>query len=94
MTVVKGVDTGDLTGNAYFDVSQNGTLVYVGKAQGRRSVVIVDRQGQSKAVSMPESEVQEVHVSSDGHRVATVTDGVINIVDLERGMAEGQGRDR
>jgi serine/threonine protein kinase len=86
VTVVKGTDTDrSNNGNAFFDVSQNGTLVYVRKERGRQSVVIVDRQGQAKPVSMPESQVQEAHVSPDGHRAATVTEGVVHIVDLERG---------
>ena len=86
VAVVKGVDTDrNNAGGAFFDVSQNGTLVYMGKERGRRSVVIVDRQGQSKPISMPESEVERANVSPDGHRAATVTEGIINIVDLERG---------
>ena len=87
VTVVKGTDTGTDNGDARFDLSQNGTLVYVRKEQGRQSLVIVDRQGQSKPISMPEGEFDQVRLSPDGRRAAVRVDAQLKIVDLERGTS-------
>ena len=85
MTVVKGVDIGARGGDAAFDVSANGTLAYVRKEEGRRALVIVDRHGQAKRVPVPEGNLAEFRLSSDGRRVAVIASFSLGIVDLERG---------
>ncbi len=84
-TVVKGVDIGSSGGDARFDVSQSGTLAYVRKETGRRSLVIVDQHGQATGVPTPEGEFDGVRVSPDGRRVAVMANLVLTIVDLDRG---------
>jgi hypothetical protein len=85
VTVLKGADTGTDDGDARFDLSQNGTLIYVRSEQGRRSLAIVDRQGQSNPVSMPAGEYYLTRLSPERRRAAGVANFQLKIVDLERG---------
>jgi eukaryotic-like serine/threonine-protein kinase len=65
---------------AQFNVSENGTLVYVpgpattsGSAT-RRTLVVIDTQGRTRPLPMPAAPYSTPRVSPDGRRLAVVTD--------------------
>jgi tRNA A-37 threonylcarbamoyl transferase component Bud32 len=61
------------TGTAEFDVSRDGTLVYVssgGTSDAPRTVVWVDRQGREEPVPAPARPYTEMRLSPDGTKVA------------------------
>lgn len=60
------------TGSAEFDLTSDGTLVYVrgGLQASPRTLVWVDRQGREEAIQMPARAYQYLRLSPDGTRVA------------------------
>jgi serine/threonine-protein kinase len=71
------------TGN--FDVSTNGTLVYVpssnGSAVGQRVIVVVNRNGKSDPVRLPPGSYDNLRVSKDGKQLAlTTSDDGLNTI--------------
>ena len=101
--VLQGVST-NLEGGAMYDVSANGTIVYLtGQSVGaRNSLVWVDMQGKTTPISATKREYQTPpRLSPDGRRVAVsiITDGNTDlwIQDLERDtltrLTFNEGRD-
>ena len=85
-TVLEGVDIGTAVGDARFDVSETGTLVYVPANSVQRRLVTVDRQGQvTRSSLLPEAEYDELRLSPSGRFAAVVSKEKLSIVDLERG---------
>jgi eukaryotic-like serine/threonine-protein kinase len=66
------------TGVAEFDISRNGTLVYVaggGASDAPRTLVWVDRQGQEVPISAPPRPYSTLQLSPDATRVAVEIEG-------------------
>jgi len=80
--LVQGVLRADATrtGESNYDVSENGTLVYVAGdvAAVERTLVWVDRTGREEAIPAEPSAYQHPHISPDGMRVATSITGSDN----------------
>jgi len=87
--VLEHVDQGDMSGNARFDISQNGTLAYVSANRKDRLLSIVDALGRVTATRAPAKAYNQVSLSPDGHRVAAIASdsGTLLILDLDRGTA-------
>jgi eukaryotic-like serine/threonine-protein kinase len=66
--------------SSYFDVSRDGTLVYVPGplVAGPRSLLWVDRMGREEAITAPPRAYEHPRISPDGTRVA------LDVVDEER----------
>ncbi len=78
-----------LFGEALFDLSETGTLVYGGGVPGTRSLVWVDRDGREEPVDAPAGSYVTPRLSSDDGRVAVdrtdAGDSNIWVRDLARG---------
>ena len=76
--VVEGVPRSETTGLAHFDVSSNGSLIYLpGPIEGgaaTQSLAIVDRAGAGKPLALPQGSYLFPRVSPDGKRIAFSTD--------------------
>ena len=90
--LVQGVARATFTGGANFDVSETGSLVYLGGSAGAgaaRSLVWVDREGREEPLATPVLPYGTPSVSPDGTRVAVDVlgpeDQNIWIHDLSRG---------
>ena len=69
-------------GAGAFDVSKDGTLVYLSSGTGRfmQRVVWVDRSGNTEAIDLPERDYQEITLSPDGQQaVLGMAEGTINL---------------
>ncbi len=81
-------------GAAKYDVSANGTLVYVtgGQAQGQRGVLAwVDREGREEPIGVPPQNYVYPRLSPDGTRIAVdvrEAEEDLWVWDLERGRME------
>ena len=74
------------TGSLGFQVSDNGTLVYVPADIDRMRFVSVGRDGSELPLALPPGAYGNPRVSPDGHRVAVARDGtVVESIDLVRG---------
>ncbi|HKC23310.1 MAG TPA: hypothetical protein VKF32_01140, partial [Thermoanaerobaculia bacterium] len=85
VAVQKGVDTGGLDGEARFDASWNGTLVYVRGFSGGQRLVSVNRRGEVARLPVAEGDFQAARVAPDGRRAVVQSNGQLRVVDLERG---------
>jgi serine/threonine protein kinase/Tol biopolymer transport system component len=92
VTVAKGVDAGGLSGDTLFDVSENGTLVYVRGVTGGRRLVTVSRSGEITRLHVAagdfpiaQGDFPAVRVSPDGRRAVMHSTGRLRVIDLERG---------
>jgi eukaryotic-like serine/threonine-protein kinase len=92
VTVEKGVDVGGLSGDARFDVSWNGTLVYVRGVRGGRRLVTVNRRGEIARLQVAEGDFPiaegdfpTARLSPDGRRAVVHSQGHLRVIDLERG---------
>ena len=103
--LVQGVRRAAFTGGANFDVSDTGSLVYLGGVAGAafpRSLVWVDREGREEPLATPVLAYRAPRVSPDGTRVAVEVIGPagtdIWIHDLSRGtetiLTTGPANDR
>jgi dipeptidyl aminopeptidase/acylaminoacyl peptidase len=77
------------SGAAYFDVSQDGTLVYVPGSPYRaaRSLAWIDRRGRASPLPVPARAYAEPVLSPDGRRLAVTIEGAsddIWVYELER----------
>jgi serine/threonine protein kinase/WD40 repeat protein len=84
-TVLTGVMTDRIDGRALFDVSEEGTLVYVpgGKLRSEADVVWLDRQGKCETILKSEPVSGELRLSSpDGTRLAFDKDEDIWVYDM------------
>jgi len=91
ISVLEGVASVPDLGNAYFAISESGTMVYVpGGASGETELVWVDRQGQEISAVQEKASYMHVRLSPDGG-VATASVGSevgprrIMMYDLDRG---------
>jgi Tol biopolymer transport system component/predicted Ser/Thr protein kinase len=88
VAVVEGIPWGQALGFAQYDVSANGTLIYMpGGAQSPLKMVWVDRKGVEQPINAPPHNYVIPKVSPDGRRVAVgieETDAQIWVYDLGR----------
>jgi serine/threonine-protein kinase len=75
-----------------FDVSDEGTLVYVPTARESdfrqtRTLMWLDRDGNEEPVNQPSRSYESARVSPDGERVAVGVKGDIWVIDLARGAS-------
>ncbi len=89
--VIDGISGDVTTGSAHYDVSGNGTIVFVpgDPTGGVRQLAWVDLQGKSTVIDVPPAYYADPHVSPDGRRVAmSITAGAsrrdIHVVDTAR----------
>ncbi len=89
--VIDGISGDVTTGSAHYDVSENGTIVFVpgDPTGGVRQLAWVDAQGKSALIDVPPAYYADPHVSPDGRRVAvTITAGAsrrdIHVIDTVR----------
>ncbi len=66
--MLEGVGIGGSTAN--FDVSRNGTLVYLARSDDNRSLVLVDRQGRERPLTDEPRSYDGPRFSPDGNRMA------------------------
>jgi len=90
VTMIGGVSTNAGTGAVQFDVSDDGTLVYVsrGSRSSERTLVWVDRRGVVAPATATGAHYLRVDVSPDGRRVAAeiyAADNDIWLLDLTSG---------
>jgi Tol biopolymer transport system component len=86
VTVLEGLDLGTAVGDARYDLSATGTLVYVPASRTRRRLVTVGRDGRVTPVgSLPEDYYDEIRLSPNGRHAAVLSNGKLSVVDLERG---------
>ena len=91
VSLLQGVRTTDLMGDAHYALSTNGTLVYApsGAEEFSRSLVWVDRAGNAEALPIPHRGFETPRLSPDGQRIAlTIREGDADIwvVEPGRGM--------
>ena len=90
--VLGGVWSDSIAGTAYFDVSEEGTLVYVAGEDWSRSVPTwIDRSGAESPLAMEAASYNNFGISHDGSRLATTVTNVgvgdvIRIFDFARGL--------
>ena len=81
--------TVSIVGQALFDLSETGTLLYGGGVASTRSLVWVDRNGREEPIDAPPGSYITPRLSSDGERVAfdrtDAGDSNIWVRDLSRG---------
>ncbi|MEE9231600.1 MAG: protein kinase, partial [Acidobacteriota bacterium] len=87
--VLDGVITNLVTGNADYDFSRDGTLVYVpgGSVMAERKLIWMDRQGNVKPVTSTRRAFMQPRLSPDGRRLTIIVqaaDDKLWIYDLER----------
>ncbi len=71
VSVVAGVGVGEFINQAWFDVSDGGTLAYAGASRGvARTLAWVDRHGQETPLAAPARAYASAAISPDGTRVA------------------------
>jgi serine/threonine-protein kinase len=76
MSLGVAVLSDDNTGAAHFDISEDGTLIYVpGLASTDRSLVWVDRDGVARPLGAPAHRYIGARLSPDGTRVAVTIEG-------------------
>jgi serine/threonine-protein kinase len=91
VSVLDGVSSVPDLGNAYFSISESGTIVYVpGDASGETELVWVDRKGQESPAVQGRGSYMHVRLSPDGRRVASSVGSEIGrrrllVYDLLRG---------
>jgi Tol biopolymer transport system component len=85
--VAEHVDVGGMDGESHFDISDNGTLAYSGSDPGRRVLAVVDFSGRVTPTGTAEHGYDEISLSRDGHRLAVVVSGDLEVVDLDRRTA-------
>jgi Tol biopolymer transport system component len=75
--VLKGVFESVNQGSAHFDVTRNGSLVYVpgGPEGAERTVVWVDRQGKAESIPLPQRAYLHPRISPDGKQLAIEIEG-------------------
>jgi serine/threonine-protein kinase len=93
VTLLAGVATTSYSGQGQFDISANGTLVYVpGPSANVGRLVKVDSDGVAHDLPVPEAAYLRFDVSSDGRRLASAVDGIngqeLRIYDLETGREQ------
>jgi serine/threonine-protein kinase len=89
--VVEGVLMSITTGQAYYNVSARGDLVYVpGVVEGgKRTPVWVDRQGKAEALPLPPRSYLHPRISPDGGQLAIEVEGPnhnLYVYDFGRGV--------
>jgi eukaryotic-like serine/threonine-protein kinase len=85
VAVVEHVDVGGLEGGSAFDISANGTLAYGSADRQHRTLSVVDASGHATPTKAGDRGYSVVRLSPDGRRAAVIDQGVLKIVDLDRG---------
>jgi serine/threonine-protein kinase len=91
VSVLDGVLMSTSTGQAYYNLSANGDLVYAaGPTEGgKRSLVWVGRSGREEALDLPQRSFLHPRISPDGRRLAVEVEGANHdwyIYDFDRGV--------
>ena len=90
LSLLQGVAMTDLMGDAHYALSTNGTLVYVpgGAEDFSRSLVWVDRTGNSEPLPIARRGFELPRLSPDGQRIAlTIREGDLDIWVVELGRS-------
>jgi serine/threonine-protein kinase len=90
-TVLEGIQMSRNTGAANFDVSASGDLAYVPGIcdGGSRTLIWVDRKGQTETISLSRQSFLHPRFSPDDRRVAVEVEGPshnVYVYDLDRGV--------
>jgi len=84
-TLVADAEMGGVNGDPPFDVSQEGTLVYVQARDDDAWLAYIDRDGRSTRLPTAAGPFGLVRLSPDGRRAVVQPDVGLSVVDLERG---------
>jgi hypothetical protein len=93
VTLLSSVGTTSYAGQGQFDITEDGTLVYVpGPSANLGRLVRVDSEGLTHDLPVPEAAYLRFDVSPDGRRLASAVDGIngqeLRIYDLVTGREQ------
>jgi serine/threonine protein kinase len=83
--VLRDVNSGGSNGQAGFDISRDGTLVYSPLDPTRKELVLVDREGKTTPLSGAPANFEALNLSPDGRRIAFTAEFDLFVQDLQRG---------
>ena len=85
--VAEGIDAGGQDGQARFDVSRTGTLVYSPRDRRRQSIAEVDSQGRVLSTVYAEAGAVALALSPSARTLVLKTSSKLMALDVERGTA-------